>query len=84
MGGAIGARIFAKGMNQNTIAHETLHSMGLYHSFDNDGEYTFEYQKTNNIMYYSFDSDRKLLWYWQDSKVKKTSNNNKLLEEWQY
>ncbi|GGG67355.1 hypothetical protein GCM10007332_32750 [Epilithonimonas arachidiradicis] len=56
--------------------------MGLYHSFDNDGEYTFEYQKTNNIMDYSFDSDRKLLWYWQDSKVKKTTNNNKLLEEW--
>ncbi|WP_262891363.1 hypothetical protein [Epilithonimonas arachidiradicis] len=64
------------------MAHETLHSMGLYHSFDNDGEYTFEYQKTNNIMDYSFDSDRKLLWYWQDSKVKKTTNNNKLLEEW--
>ncbi|KMQ69196.1 hypothetical protein ACM39_03580 [Chryseobacterium sp. FH2] len=79
IGGALGARIFALGITDTTIAHEALHSIGLYHSFDNDGDYTFEYVKTNNIMDYS--SPRTLIWYWQDLKVKKTSNNNKLIKD---
>ncbi|WP_185248072.1 hypothetical protein [Chryseobacterium bernardetii] len=36
-----GARIYRHGLKRNTIAHEALHSIALYHSFDNDGEYTF-------------------------------------------
>jgi hypothetical protein len=35
------------------VAHETLHSLGLYHSFDNKGDFTFEMNKTDNIMDYS-------------------------------
>lgn len=79
MGGAFGARIFALGITDNTIAHEALHSIGLHHSFDNDGDYTFKYKDTDNIMDYS--STQNLIWYWQDFKVKKTSNNSKLLKE---
>ncbi|WP_294298132.1 hypothetical protein [uncultured Chryseobacterium sp.] len=81
IGGANGASIFRDGVQENTIAHEALHSIGLYHSFDNNGEFTFEIYKVDNIMdYLKFqpDSKRKLTWYWQDKKVKSTSNNNKL------
>ncbi|MBJ2123196.1 phage baseplate assembly protein V [Flavobacterium sp. IB48] len=45
--------VYTLGFNDSTIAHEVFHSMGLHHSFDNDGEFTFEYKKTDNIMDYS-------------------------------
>lgn len=35
------------------MAHELLHAMGLYHSFDNESTYTFEIFKTDNIMDYT-------------------------------
>lgn len=41
------------GRNKSTMAHELLHAMGLYHSFDNDSTYTFEIFKTDNIMDYT-------------------------------
>lgn len=41
------------GRNKSTMAHELLHAMGLYHSFDNDSTYTFKIFKTDNIMDYT-------------------------------
>ena len=35
------------------VAHELMHCMGLYHSFDNDGTHTFKIGQTENIMDYS-------------------------------
>ena len=60
-----------------TITHEVYHSLGLPHSFENkahipqngdrqtqsNGEYSFEYRKTTNIMDYS--DFRNNLFYWQ-------------------
>jgi hypothetical protein len=45
--------VYKSGFTDSTVAHEALHSMGLYHSFDNDGDFTFEIYKTDNIMDYS-------------------------------
>ncbi|MCD9856794.1 hypothetical protein LUD75_18870 [Epilithonimonas sp. JDS] len=45
--------VFASGFRDSTIAHEVFHSMGLYHSFDNNSDFTFEINKTENIMDYS-------------------------------
>ncbi|MGH1517693.1 phage baseplate assembly protein V [Chryseobacterium sp. JK1] len=45
--------VYSKGFSDSTIAHETLHSLGLYHSFDNGGEFTLEQNITDNIMDYS-------------------------------
>lgn len=41
------------GRSVSTMAHELLHAMGLYHTFDNDSPYTFELYKTDNIMDYT-------------------------------
>ncbi|GGG67368.1 hypothetical protein [Epilithonimonas arachidiradicis] len=41
IGGLKGARVYSNGLKRNTIAHEALHSIALYHSFDNDGDYTY-------------------------------------------
>ncbi len=35
------------------VAHELMHCMGLYHSFDNKGTHTFKIGQTENIMDYS-------------------------------
>lgn len=45
--------VYKIGFADSTVAHETLHSLGLYHSFDNKGDFTFEFEKTDNIMDYS-------------------------------
>lgn len=45
--------VFKAGFNDSTVAHEVFHSMGLYHSFDNDSKFTFEQFITDNIMDYS-------------------------------
>ncbi len=45
--------VYAIGFNDSTLVHEVLHAMGLYHSFDNNGDFTFEENKTDNIMDYS-------------------------------
>ena len=60
------------------ITHEVYHSLGLPHSFENknhipqgksreiqsNGEYSFEYGKTTNIMDYTT-NNRNNLFYWQ-------------------
>lgn len=53
--------------NTSTTTHELLHAMGLWHSFSNSGEFTFEKQKTENIMDYSHNVgiDRISTWQWQ-------------------
>jgi len=45
--------VLQKGLADSTLAHETFHAMGLYHSFDTKSKFTFTYQKTDNIMDYS-------------------------------
>jgi len=45
--------VYKDGFTDSTLAHETLHSMGLYHTFDNNGEFTFKFCQTDNIMDYS-------------------------------
>ncbi|WP_336961297.1 phage baseplate assembly protein V [Chryseobacterium contaminans] len=45
--------VYEAGFADSTVAHEVFHSMGLYHSFDNDSDFTFEQYVTDNIMDYS-------------------------------
>ncbi len=45
--------VYSVGFNDSTLAHETFHAMGLYHSFSDSGAFTFEKNKTDNIMDYS-------------------------------
>lgn len=58
--------------NDQTAAHEFLHSFALPHSFtnseaDSNAEFTYEYAKTENIMDYSHrvSQPRYNLWKWQ-------------------
>ncbi len=37
----------------STVAHEIMHAMGLYHTFDNDSEFTFKINATDNVMDYT-------------------------------
>ena len=39
--------------NDSSAPHELMHAMGLYHTFDNDGKYTYKYKNTDNIMDYT-------------------------------
>ncbi|KFF00460.1 hypothetical protein IX39_07380 [Chryseobacterium formosense] len=39
--------------NDSSTAHEILHAMGLYHTFDNNSPYTFKLYNTDNIMDYT-------------------------------
>lgn len=59
--------------NTDSTIHELLHALGLYHTFDNNSEFTFEKLKTDNIMDYSHNATppikRKSTWYWQWKKV---------------
>ena len=63
--------ICTKGFSDSTVAHETLHSMGLYHTFDNDSKFTFKFSETDNIMDYSDIENRKIpvistfVWQWK-------------------
>ena len=45
--------VLRPGFFDATVAHEVLHAMGLYHTFDNNSTFTFEEYKTDNIMDYS-------------------------------
>jgi hypothetical protein len=58
--------------NDQTAAHEFLHSFNLPHSFTNteadaNASFTFEYAKTENLMDYShrIGKTRSSLWHWQ-------------------
>ncbi|MEP6806245.1 MAG: hypothetical protein ABI892_17090 [Flavobacterium sp.] len=65
--------VYKIGFADSTVAHETLHSMGLYHTFDNNSDFTFEIFKTDNIMDYSDTATPPLpvisLYHWQWSKL---------------
>lgn len=47
------ATILANGFNDTTSAHELLHAVGLYHSFNNSGVFTRTQNLTDNILDYS-------------------------------
>ncbi|MEZ0128534.1 hypothetical protein AB9T88_01455 [Flavobacterium sp. LBUM151] len=39
--------------NDSTSPHELMHAMGLYHTFDNNGLFTYKIKNTDNIMDYT-------------------------------
>lgn len=63
--------ILTNGFSDSTVAHETLHSMSLYHTFDNDSKYTFVRSEIDNIMDYSDIENREFpvistaVWQWK-------------------
>jgi hypothetical protein len=61
--------VYAVGFADSTLAHETLHAMGLYHSFDTSGKHVFTQNLTDNIMDYSDIATPPIpviqLWKWQ-------------------
>jgi hypothetical protein len=62
--------------NNSTTTHELLHAMGLYHTFSNDGDFTFKKGETENIMDYSHldeygNKNRISTWKWQWSILRK-------------
>ncbi len=63
--------VLPSGFNDSTVAHETLHAMGLYHTFDNDSKFTFVRSETDNIMDYSDIENRMIpiigtfVWQWK-------------------
>jgi hypothetical protein len=70
-----------KGHTKETTTHELLHAMGLFHSFSNRGNFTYEKGETENIMDYShqivYGSKTRLsTWKWQWEELK-----NKLTKE---
>ncbi|GAA4762741.1 hypothetical protein GCM10023230_10120 [Flavobacterium hankyongi] len=42
-----------QGGNDSTAPYELMHAMGLYHTFDNDGKFTYKLYNTDNIMDYT-------------------------------
>ncbi len=63
--------VLTKGFSDSTVAHETLHAMSLYHTFDNNSKFTFKRSETDNIMDYSDVENRKIpvistfVWQWR-------------------
>ena len=45
--------VLAPGLDDTTCAHELFHALGLYHSFSDLNQHTFEEYKTDNVMDYS-------------------------------
>ncbi len=45
--------------NNSSTSHELLHAMGLYHTFDNNSDYTFQLNHTDNIMDYTHHKGKK-------------------------
>ena len=56
----------------STMAHELMHAVGLYHSFDNNAPHTFKYKQTNNIMDYSYERFSTNSWQWKILREKIT------------
>ncbi|MEP7279636.1 MAG: hypothetical protein ABI813_13385 [Bacteroidota bacterium] len=62
--------VLYNGHNTSTTTHELLHAVGLYHTFDNSGQFTYKIGETENIMDYSHQStygskNRIATWKWQ-------------------
>jgi hypothetical protein len=75
--------ITPKGMDVETIHHETLHSIGLKHTFDKSNKYSFIENKTDNIMDYSPINSNKSLkatYKWQWEEVHKVAEEIRYLE----
>lgn len=55
--------------NDSTAPHELMHTMGLYHTFDNDGLFTYKFRNTDNIMDYTHQIKKKRFsvnrWQWK-------------------
>ena len=45
--------VLSPGLDDTTCAHELFHALGLYHSFSDLNQHTFEEYKTDNVMDYS-------------------------------
>ncbi len=66
------AVVIFKGHNTSTVTHESLHALGLYHTFSSDKVRSYSYKKgsTYNIMDYShlskYGSKKRIFtWLWQ-------------------
>ncbi|MEA9412106.1 hypothetical protein [Flavobacterium sp. PL02] len=53
VGGNSRVAVVYQNRNDSTAPHELMHAMGLYHTFDNDGLFTYKFCKTDNIMDYT-------------------------------
>ena len=53
-----------------TVSHELLHSLGLFHSFSNRSQFTFNRKGTSNIMDYPGKFKQDSLWRWQWDEVR--------------
>jgi hypothetical protein len=55
--------------NDSTSPHELMHAMGLYHTFDNDGLFTYKIFNTDNIMDYTHQKGKNRFsvnrWQWK-------------------
>ena len=64
-----------QGRNDSTAPHELMHAMGLYHTFDNDGLFTYKFLNTDNIMDYTHQTGKQRFsinkWQWKilNSKI---------------
>lgn len=54
IGGPMKSAVIFKDPSESTVCHELLHSLGLSHSFSNEGDFTYKKSMTSNIMDYSF------------------------------
>ena len=61
--------VFQNRDNFTSMVHELLHSIGVFHTFDNDSKYTFELRKTDNVMDYTHQIGKKRfttnIWQWR-------------------
>lgn len=69
--------LLRKGYSPTTACHETLHTLGLAHTFmntayleENLSEYTYKIYKTDNLMDYQKENKRTNLWEWQWKKIR--------------
>jgi len=69
IGGNAKAVVVYKSRSKSTTAHELLHNMGLYHTFDNDALHTYKIKKTDNIMDYTHHINKERfstnMWQWK-------------------
>ncbi|PQL92061.1 hypothetical protein C4S77_06765 [Apibacter adventoris] len=84
VGGAKSAIVFpgrTGDASMATSSHELLHSIGLYHTFDNNSKFTFERGKIDNVMDYSHWSGipRCSTTHWQWQLLQQKLSNYKTL-----
>jgi hypothetical protein len=53
IGGKSRVVVVYQNRNDSTAPHELMHAMGLYHTFDNNGLFTYKFRNTDNIMDYT-------------------------------